>query len=142
MSGVIENPLDDPPLLTLTARPHPDVVVVALAGELDMLTTPGITAALRHAAASGPALLALDLTDVEFIGSHGVSMLVSTLNEVGGAERMRLVGVAGNRRVRRVLELTGVSGLFAQHADVEELVANLADGGNPDGGNPDGDRRT
>ena len=51
----------------------------------------------------------LDLSGVGYLGSNGISALGAAMNEHPDLE-FRLVGVAPN--VRRVLEITGFSGLL------------------------------
>jgi anti-anti-sigma factor len=110
----------------LARRPRPDVIVVEIGGELDLVTAPRVTEYLRaEVAADRVPHVALDLTAVSFMSSHGVAMLVTALNELRQSGQLHLVGVANNRRVRRVLELTGMVGLFADHADADELLIAL-----------------
>lgn len=116
------------PLRLLTRRPRPGVVVVEIGGELDMTTAPRVTDHLRAEIADQRVPhLVLDLTAVSFMASHGVAMIVTALNESRVSERLHLVGVADNDRVRRVLELTGVAGLFVDHVDIDELLLALDD---------------
>lgn len=123
------DPNDDPDLQLVTLRPREGVVVVEIGGELDMTTAPRVTDHLRAEIADQRVPhLVLDLTAVSFMASHGVAMIVTALNESRVSERLHLVGVADNDRVRRVLELTGVAGLFVDHVDIDELLLALDDG--------------
>jgi anti-sigma B factor antagonist len=105
--------------------PQGGVVVAELDGELDIVTAPRVTTQLRAETKHGVPHLVLDLTSVTLLASHGVQMIVTALAEAGTLERVYLVGVSGNRRVRRILELTGVGDLFAHHDDVDALLRAL-----------------
>jgi anti-sigma B factor antagonist len=109
----------------VTWSPQAGVVVVGLDGELDMATAPRVTEQLRTETKHGVPHLVLDLTSVTFLAAHGVQVIVTALKEAGASERVHLVGVAGNARVRRILELTGVGDLFADHDNVDALLRAL-----------------
>lgn len=54
-----------------------------------------------------------DPSDVMYLGSHGVAMIVTALDETRAAERLHLLGVADNARVARILDIAQVAVLFA-----------------------------
>lgn len=111
--------------LTLTAAwPRPDICVVHVAGELDMATVPELADYLREQTASCPADLVLDMTEVSLLSALGVALIMSArANELDIHGRLRLLGVAENRGVRRVLALTGVMAVL----DVHDSLASLLD---------------
>lgn len=116
--------------LRLNARsPVPGVVVVEIAGELDMLTAPRVDAFLAEHSAGWPDHLVLDLAGVTFLGSHGMRTLVDALanrGEVHGV--VHLVGVTGNRALERVLDLVGLTKVFRIHSSLPELLRTLGNG--------------
>ena len=88
-------------------------VVVALLGDLDMLTAASAQSQIEDGLAGRPARLTVDLTDVTFLASAGLSVLMSAHAEAQHAGvRLSLTGVANNRVVRRVLEVTGLMTMF------------------------------
>ena len=90
------------------------VVTLVVAGEVDSLTAPDLQAALDSALAD-PACrqLRLDLSAVTFMSSAGLSVLIVTRERTRTSTvELQLVGLAGNRAVRRPLELTGMLDLF------------------------------
>jgi anti-sigma B factor antagonist len=90
------------------------VVVLAVAGEVDSLTSPDLRAALA-AVLADPACrgLVLDLSGVSFLSSAGLSVLVTAREDAHAREvELWLAGASGNRAVRRPLELTGLFELF------------------------------
>jgi anti-sigma B factor antagonist len=88
----------------------PDARVVHVVGEIDTLTAPVLRTRLDEQVAAVP-LLVLDLTDVTFLGSAGLAVLVAAKDE---ADRRRhtLRLVPGSRIVTRALEATGLLGIF------------------------------
>lgn len=101
--------------------PRPGVHVVRAAGELDMLTAPTLRDALLAELADRPARLVIDLTEVSFLGSNGLAVLVETRKAADGAGvGLHLTGVS-HPPVARPLELTGLVDLF----DVAPLVADV-----------------
>jgi anti-sigma B factor antagonist len=87
-----------------------DARVVHVVGEIDTLTAPVLRTRLDEQVAAVP-LLVLDLTDVTFLGSAGLAVLVAAKDE---ADRRRhtLRIVPGSRIVTRALEATGLLGIF------------------------------
>lgn len=63
-----------------TVNPRNDgaAMVLQVAGDLDVLTAPTLATHLDVALAGGATLLIVDLTDVEFLSSAGISVLVET----------------------------------------------------------------
>ena len=87
-----------------------DARVMHVVGEIDTLTAPVLRSRLDEQV---PAvrLLVLDLSDVTFLGSAGLAVLVAAKDD---ADRRRhtLRLVPGSRIVTRALEATGLLGLF------------------------------
>jgi anti-sigma B factor antagonist len=81
---------------------------VVLSGEIDIATSPAVEAAVAAAVgAEGVAAVEVDLSDVDFLDSSGISALLKVRRSAG--ERQVAFRVTGARGVtRRVLEMTGV----------------------------------
>ena len=86
-----------------------DVVRVALAGELDMSTAPSVEKRLIELEEGGEAAgdVVLDLRDVRFIDSTGLSLLINAHSRAEKAGR-RVSIVPGTGPSRRILETTGL----------------------------------
>jgi anti-sigma B factor antagonist len=93
-------------LLTVTRSDEENRVCLALDGELDLSNTPTLEAALAEAIASEKKVL-IDLGQLEFLDSTGISLLVSTLSRQD-AERFSFLP-SRSQSVARLLELTGLS---------------------------------
>ncbi len=87
--------------------------VLALAGEIDLATIPTVRQRLHTAIAARPGrVLTVDLTEVAFVDSAGIGVLL------GARRRARAAGgdlvLAGlTPRVLRVLDQAGVAAVFA-----------------------------
>jgi anti-sigma B factor antagonist len=88
-------------------------VVVALLGDLDMLTAASARSQVQDGLAGRPALLTVDLSKVTFLASAGLSVLMYAHAEAQHAGvQLSLTGVENNRVVGRVLEVTGMMAMF------------------------------
>ncbi|MFB9383922.1 STAS domain-containing protein [Pseudonocardia petroleophila] len=95
-------------------------VVVHVVGEVDTLTAPLLRAQLDEQIAAVP-LLVLDLTDVTFLGSAGLAVLVAAKDDADRrGHRLRLV--CGSRIVTRALQATGLLTLFDTADGVPEAL--------------------
>ena len=102
-------------------------VVVSVAGELDIATVSQLRAYLRDTTASRPAHLVLDLSEVAFLASSGVGLLMAAYDGQDGAHsELHLTRVAANRAVHHVLEVAGVLARFDIHDDEDDLLRGLA----------------
>ena len=96
--------------LTITSRADTSHVRITLAGELDGYTAPQLKSAIEDALGSAAALT-LDVADVSFIDSTGISILVwahKRVAEQGGALVLR----SPRPDVYRVLEITRLNQVF------------------------------
>ncbi len=102
--------------LGLTVTEHGPARVLSASGEIDTLTAPTLRTALL-AGVGDVELVVVDLSDVEFLGSSGLAVLVEARDHVQrNGHRLRLV--CGSRIVLRALEATGLSSLFEIADDV------------------------
>ncbi|NGY60369.1 STAS domain-containing protein [Lentzea sp. NEAU-D13] len=100
---------------------HDQVPVTAVRGEIDMGTEQLIQDAVGAELAERPALLVLDLTEVGYMGSVGLNLLVC--NHVRARDQgTRLAVVASGGFVRRALVLSGVDNLLELHHDLESAL--------------------
>jgi anti-sigma B factor antagonist len=105
-------------------RPAAGALVVRAAGEIDIATAPALLRVLAEAtgqARSGEVAV-LDLTEVSFLNSTGLGALVAARRDAEGrGVSWRLCGL--QPAVQRVLELTGILGLFAVYGDLAAALA-------------------
>jgi anti-sigma B factor antagonist len=92
--------------------------VVGLTGELDLASAPHLRDCLATLAEEGVTQIVLDLTDLDFVDSTGLSVLVMDFQRTraeGGWTRIR----NPTPSVTRVLEITGLASVFSIGADGE-----------------------
>ncbi|HEX5713336.1 MAG TPA: STAS domain-containing protein [Solirubrobacterales bacterium] len=100
--------------------------VIAVRGELDLSTAPGLERPLEQAVSPGDASVLIDLTECEFIDSTGIAMIVRAWQRLdGNGSGHRVVICSNNDQVRRVLEVTGLELSIPIHASRDEALALL-----------------
>ena len=96
----------------------PDTIVLTATGELDMMTAPDLENAVREALSEQPAVLVIDLTNVEFLSSAGIAVLLFAHSD----DRVPLRVVAAERIVLRPLELSGLTSELAIHPTLRSAL--------------------
>jgi anti-sigma B factor antagonist len=97
------------------------VLTLALTGELDVGTQATTSALITHALESTPKVLILDLRDVDFLGSTGLSVLIEA-QRAAAAANVAICLVATRRATLLPLELTGLTTMFPVFASPEEAM--------------------
>ncbi|MEO3922391.1 STAS domain-containing protein [Micromonosporaceae bacterium B7E4] len=100
------------PLPIDTRHPQPATARLGVAGEIDLATAPALRdELLTLLRKQTPAVLIVDLAGVAFLDCAGIRALVGVRNAAGEAGcQMRVT--APQPFVRRVLEVTGLLGIF------------------------------
>ena len=93
-------------------------------GELDVATVPALSETLEELIRASAGVLVVDLCDVGFLDSTGISVLIRARALLGRGDRELLL-VCPPGPVRRVLELTCVADLFAIAGSREDAAASL-----------------
>jgi anti-anti-sigma factor len=107
----------------LSIRDRGGQAVIALRGELDLASTPGVASHLIAAvAACGPAVI-VDLAGLESISYSGLAVLVRMLKWTRGSGG-DLTLAAPQQQVGRVLEVTGLIDVFPVYGSVEEAASS------------------
>jgi anti-sigma B factor antagonist len=96
-------------------------------GELDLATAPLLESAFDAVFRDDDAeMIVVDLTELSFMDSTGINLLVGMNAACAGADRLRVVN--GSRAVQRVLDISGVRAhLPIISSDRDLLVAPLDD---------------
>ncbi len=92
--------------LTIEVRHEQGYAIVAAAGEIDISTATGLRERLFELAASGRPLV-VDLEQVGFIDSAGLSVLVGTANRAD-AHGGSLHAACARPKIRKLFRLTGL----------------------------------
>lgn len=103
--------LVDGPLIVAWHRYGTDVVIVALAGELDASNVASARRVLGEVAVDGAdEMLVVDLSALEFIDSSGIALLVELAHADADGTRLRVVPSEAPA-VTRIMRLTGVDSM-------------------------------
>ncbi|WP_326824214.1 STAS domain-containing protein [Streptosporangium sp. NBC_01639] len=129
------------PAFTLSCDVRENATVIRVGGELGFTSAPLLRERLDRFRGPGTTFVIVDLTDVTFCDSVGLSELVSALqrSEAAGT-RFVLSGVHGY--LARVLTITGLRKTFEIHPSAEDALrhapAARSDGGRSGSPDPDG----
>jgi anti-anti-sigma factor len=103
-----------------------EVVVARLTGDLDISAAERTGKRIAEAVPSSARGLVVDMSELEFMDSSGVSMLFSLARQVGShRQQLRVVAPPG-RPVSRVLQIVEFDRAAPVDADVESAVAEIA----------------
>jgi anti-sigma B factor antagonist len=94
--------------LTVQTQNGSDQVLVSVQGEVDLATAPELEAVLEQALQGAAKQLVVDLREVGFLDSSGLSLLVRQDRRARRISR-RLIVIKGPPQVQQVFEMTGLS---------------------------------
>jgi len=102
-----------------------DLVLVVIAGELDLADEPRADLAIDFVIALGPSSVLVDLSRCDFVDATGLRILLGAQRRMRHAGS-RVVFAAPTANVRRILELTGVREHLTLAEDRDQALAELA----------------
>jgi len=107
----------------LSIRDVDGTTVVSLSGAVDAMTAAAVRDGIKLALESGPRALVIDLTQVDFLASVGLEILVTTRQAVDASTPV--VVVADGPVTRRPIELTKVDEFVVLYPTLEAALAAL-----------------
>jgi anti-sigma B factor antagonist len=107
--------------LSITTEALEDPAVVHAGGDLDVYTAPQLRAALEGVGLVDTRIV-LDLSEVRFIDSTALGMLVSTLRE-SREEGGEICLVIDDPHLLKIFRITGFDSLFKIYPDVTGAIA-------------------
>ncbi len=96
-------------------------VVVRLAGELDLYNAHVVRETLFESASASPERLVVDLSDVKFIDSTALGVLIEARTKL--RDRRAFLLAAPGLETKRALSISGLDRHFALHDTVDEALA-------------------
>lgn len=100
-----------------------DLTVLSVAGTLDVLTVPELQARIAAVDPDACAGVIVDLSDVDFLGSSGMGMLVSAHADLAPA--VKFVLVADGPATSRPLRLIGIADIIDVFPTLDEALTAL-----------------
>jgi anti-sigma B factor antagonist len=94
--------------LSINRRDEAGGVVLALSGELDVVSAPALEQHLNEALSEPGAHVTLDLSDLQFVDSAGVSVLIKAKQDAESNGRTLVLG-RPTKQVHRVFALVGLA---------------------------------
>ena len=105
----------------LEVRSQRQTTIIAVSGELDLASSPALQEELDRVSASDAEMLIIDLRELDFMDSTGLSVLVRA-HQRAEEQGRQLAVVKGPQQVQRLLSLTGVSDRMTVVDNPEELL--------------------
>ncbi|HUL26744.1 MAG TPA: anti-sigma factor antagonist [Streptosporangiaceae bacterium] len=121
--------------LGLSSQRHGQVMVVAVSGELDAVTSREFDAYLATARQQSDRIV-LDLAAVDFMDTSSLAVIVGHWKKL--TARNGILALAGARyRYTKTLWITGLADRLPRYDTLEQAIAAVSDGG-PAGDSPAG----
>ena len=98
-------------------------VILSCTGTLDMLTAPELERRIASALDKRPTAVIVDLSGVDFLASHGMSVLVATAELC--ASTIAFSVVADGPATSRPMQLIGLTDLVTMHATLSDALKDL-----------------
>jgi anti-anti-sigma factor len=98
------------PQIEIQSNEQSGSAVLTVSGEVDLATAPALQTALLAMVERGSDKVILDMAEVTFMDSSGLSALLAARD--AGGEDFEMVLVVGPGMVRRLLETTAIGSLF------------------------------
>jgi anti-sigma B factor antagonist len=98
-----------------------DAAVISVSGELDLASSPALEQELERVANAKTPLVIVDLRELEFMDSTGLSVLVKAQQRAAQNDQ-RFGLVNGSPQVQRLLSLTGVADRLVLAEAPEDLL--------------------
>ena len=112
----------EPDRLEIVIRDEPTGTVVAVTGELDLLSAPQLRTALDALLPASTRHVAIDLTQATFMDSAGVHAVLDASHRAGG----HLAVICPKGPVRQVIELLGLTEMLNVVSSLDEYRARRA----------------
>jgi anti-sigma B factor antagonist len=98
--------------LSFTFKDEPNFTLVQLTGDLNMFSAPELRTNLVKHFEKGTARFILDLTDLAFVDSSGIGVLVSFVSMAKKREGAKVVICGLNEQIRNIFEVTRLLSVF------------------------------
>jgi anti-sigma B factor antagonist len=111
--------------MEVTTTEYKNCDLVEVSGRVDSATAPQLAEAMEAITESGRYKIVFDMTNVEYMSSAGLRILISTQKTCKRYNRGEIVLACIPQRVYDALDLAGFIPLFTISDDVTEAVGNI-----------------
>jgi anti-sigma B factor antagonist len=116
--------------ITTSVAHRAGVAVVSIGGEIDLSTAPAFEAAINGALDDDPPVVVIELSDVSFLASVGLRVLVAAHEKVSKSAQLAIV--ANSPATSRPIQLTGLDKIMSMYPTLDDALTAL--GPNPTNG--------
>ncbi len=106
-------------------QPTPTASVIDISGEVTAACEPALTEAYGRASETGPRGVVLNFTDLAYMNSSGIGLLVTLLVRAN-RNRQQLLAFGLNEHYRQIFELTRLDEAIGIHGSEADALAALA----------------
>lgn len=117
--------VDSRQYVTVSATSTHPVLVVAVSGEIDIVTCDVVSQALHAHLDATPLGMVIDLSDVEFLGCAGLAVLIQVYERAAQSRTRFGIVMAGNPAVTRVVQISGLAELLPAYPTIADAVMNV-----------------
>jgi anti-sigma B factor antagonist len=100
-----------------------DVIVLAVRGELDALTAPQLAEAITNSLTQAPAALVVDFSELDFLASAGMTVLLLGHHLAGSSTRFAVV--ADGPSTSRPMKMMGLDSVFSLYPTLGAALADI-----------------
>jgi anti-sigma B factor antagonist len=127
---VDETPTDhgqspDPGASTFAASWVGRVAVISAVGTVDVLTSPQLTEAFDAVLAEQPSAVIIDLTEVDFLASAGMSALIDANEKASGSAQFGVVAIGPT--TSRPMRLVGLHEVISLYETLDDAIGGVSD---------------
>ncbi|MFE3188193.1 STAS domain-containing protein [Nocardia sp. NPDC059240] len=108
--------------MTTAVTERDEATVLTVAGDVDLATAPAFENAIDATLTNRPAALVIDLSEVSFLASAGMAVLVGAHKRAGDT---RIAVVADGPATSRQMKVTSLDQVFALYPTLEEALGAL-----------------
>ncbi len=109
--------------ITTSVENRDGFAVLAVGGDIDLATAPSFEKAIDDALAENPPGLIIDLTEVSFLASAGLQLLVATHNRIDKSTDFAVV--ANGPATSRPIQLTDLDKVFHLYSTMDEALTAM-----------------
>ena len=113
--------------ISTSVRHVDDVAVLTVGGVVDLATAATLEEVVAGLVDGHPAALVINLSEVTFLASVGLQILVATHEKVSGSARFAVV--ASGPVTARPIQLTRLDDVFPLYTTLDDALTGLRNGG-------------